>query len=90
LLVLLVLAAAAALGGVLADFLKNEPEEGLFLKGMGYALMGNFLITISSVPILATQTIGAIMAANSPMNRRSRWAAWGLGLAFRAVSFLFQ
>ncbi len=87
LVILLLLFASAALGGVLAVLLRSEPEEGLFWKGMGYALLGNFLITIGPWPIPVTQIIGALMAANADINRLSRWAAFGLGLAFRVLGF---
>lgn len=82
---LLILIGVLLLTGWVATALAEEPEEGLFLKGVGYALLGNFLINLGSVPIPLTQIIGAFMAARSPVNRRSRWWAWGIGLALRIL-----
>ncbi|MEX0926855.1 MAG: hypothetical protein WD208_09110 [Dehalococcoidia bacterium] len=84
------LVAALAVGGLVAVWLADEPEDGLFLKGMGYAFMGNFLINIGPLPLPVTQVIGAVMAARSETNSRSRWAAWGVGLALRVVPFLLS
>lgn len=82
--------AGFALGGLVSVLLaEDRAEEGLFLKGMAYAFLGNFLINIGSIPIPATQIIGFVMASLADRNAKSRFAAWGIGLAMWVVPWLF-
>ena len=90
LLVLLLLAVALAIGGLVAVLLKETPEPDLFLKGMGYALMGNFLITIGPLPLPVTQIIGLVMASRAEYNSNSRFGALMVGVVLRLVSWLWS
>jgi hypothetical protein len=74
------LALFALVAGWLARQQAEQPERNLFVKGIGYMLLGGFTVWIGSVPLPAPQFVGAMVAAGSRRNRASRWAAYAVGL----------
>jgi hypothetical protein len=72
LFLLIVLLVPAALASIGLQFAEDRSEEMLFLKLLGYALLGAFTFRINSLPLPVGYVIALLISANVTVNRKSR------------------
>ena len=86
LLALVVLAVLALIGLQMAE---DRDEDLLFLKLVGYAILGAFTFKINGFPLPVGFVIALIKAANAAVNRKARQMVAVISFALMLLGSIF-
>jgi hypothetical protein len=87
--ILSLVAIPAILAMIGLQFAEDRDEEMLFLKLMGYALLGAFTFRINGFPLPIGILITLWMASNAQINQKARRVTAGIGFVLFLIGLIF-